>query len=78
MIDKSDFASSKGWNYERSVGEIEHIVTRIESGELELAQVFEEFATAVKYLQQCEIFLQEKRQQVNLAIENLVDDPETF
>lgn len=74
----SNSADSKDWNYEQSVAKIEHIVTRIESGELELAQVFEEFAAAVEYLQQCDSFLQEKRQQVDLAIENLVDDPETF
>lgn len=62
------------WKYEAKVAEIEKIVARIEAGELELAEVFEQFAAAVEYLQQCESFLQQRQQQVNILIETLQED----
>jgi exodeoxyribonuclease VII small subunit len=62
------------WNYEAKVAEIEKIVARIEAGELELAEVFEQFAVAVGYLRECENFLQERQQQTDLLIETLVDE----
>uniref|UniRef100_B8HMX5 Exodeoxyribonuclease 7 small subunit n=1 Tax=Cyanothece sp. (strain PCC 7425 / ATCC 29141) TaxID=395961 RepID=B8HMX5_CYAP4 len=64
------------WNYEATVAEIEAIITQIEAGELNLEEVFERFNTAVNYLQQCETFLQERRQQMTLLIEKLGEEPE--
>jgi exodeoxyribonuclease VII small subunit len=64
------------WNYESTVRQVEAIVERIESGELELAAVFDQFAEAVNYLQQCEDFLSQRQQQVDLLIETLTDDAE--
>ncbi|BAY22654.1 exodeoxyribonuclease VII small subunit [Calothrix sp. NIES-2100] len=61
-------------NYEAKVAEIEKIITRIETGELELEQVFDQFTAAVEYLRQCETFLQQRQQQVDLLIETLSDD----
>jgi exodeoxyribonuclease VII small subunit len=61
-------------NYEAKVAEIEKIIARIEAGELDLAEVFEEFATAVEYLRECESFLQQRQQQVSLLIETLSDE----
>jgi len=63
-----------GGNYEAKVAEIETIITRIEAGELKLEEVFEQFAAAVEYLRQCETFLQQRQQQVNLLIETLNDE----
>jgi exodeoxyribonuclease VII small subunit len=63
-----------GGNYEAKVAEIETIITRIEAGELQLEEVFEQFAAAVEYLRQCETFLQQRQQQVNLLIETLNDE----
>lgn len=63
-----------GGNYEAKVAEIERIITRIEAGELQLEEVFEQFATAIEYLRQCESFLQQRQQQVNLLIETLNDE----
>ena len=74
MIKSTDM----NWNYEETVAKIERIVGEIEGGKLDLADVFEEFATAVEYLRQCENFLGEKKQQVDLLIEDLVDDGESF
>ncbi|MFW9262248.1 exodeoxyribonuclease VII [Nostoc sp. KVJ20] len=71
---KSASSSEEGWNYEAKVAEIEGIITRIEAGELELEAVFEQFASAVEYLRQCESFLQQRQQQVDLLIETLSDD----
>jgi exodeoxyribonuclease VII small subunit len=62
---------SPTWKYETAVAEIESIISRIETGELELEEVFEQFTQAVEYLQQCEHFLQQRQQQVNLLIETL-------
>ena len=63
-----------GGNYEAKVAEIETIITRIEAGELQLEEVFEQFAAAVEYLRQCETFLQQRQKQVNLLIETLNDE----
>ncbi|AUB38205.1 xseB, exodeoxyribonuclease VII small subunit [Nostoc flagelliforme CCNUN1] len=71
---KSASSSEEGWNYEAKVAEIEGMIARIESGELELEAVFEQFASAVEYLRQCESFLQQRQQQVELLIETLSDE----
>ena len=73
---ESDVASN--WNYETTVTEVEAIINRIELGELELAEVFEQFANAVERLRQCENFLARQQQQVDLLIETLLDKPESF
>ncbi len=78
MINSTDISFQNDWNYEENVAKIEKIVAQIESGKLELAEVFEEFSAAVQYLRQCETFLQQRRQQVDLLIETLVDEPESF
>lgn len=65
----------EGWNYEAAVAEVETIIARIEAGELELEEVFDQFTAAVDYLRQCETFLRSRQQQVALVIETLKDDP---
>lgn len=77
-LDPSNSLIPPGWNYEATVTEIEAIINRIEMGELELAEVFEQFATAVDRLRQCETFLTRQQQQVDLLIETLLDEPEAF
>ncbi|WP_250121489.1 exodeoxyribonuclease VII small subunit [Chroococcidiopsis sp. CCMEE 29] len=84
MIDPIDASNSnpanvplqEGWKYEAAVVEVEKIIARIEAGELELEEVFDQFAVAVKYLHQCETFLQQRQQQVDLLIETLKDEPQ--
>ncbi|MBD2596761.1 exodeoxyribonuclease VII small subunit [Nostoc spongiaeforme FACHB-130] len=70
----SDAEAIANVNYEAKVSEIEKIIARIEAGELELEAVFEQFATAVEYLRQCESFLQQRQKQVDLLIETLNDE----
>ncbi|XHX79576.1 MAG: exodeoxyribonuclease VII small subunit [Stenomitos frigidus ULC029] len=64
-------SSLANWNYEETVRQIEAIMAQIESGELELADVFDQFAVAVKHLRQCEEFLGQRQQQMDLLIETL-------
>jgi exodeoxyribonuclease VII small subunit len=66
------------WRYESTVAEIEIIINQIERGELDLADVFDQFARAVERLRQCETFLTRQQQQVDLLIETLLDEPEPF
>lgn len=63
------------WRYEAVVAEVELIISQIESGELELEDVFEQFTQAVTYLKQCETFLTERQAQVDLLVETLEDSP---
>ena len=61
----------KAWNYEETVTGIEEILAAIEGGDLELTEVFSQFAIAVDRLNQCESFLSTQREQVELLLENL-------
>ncbi len=61
------------WKYETAVERVEEILGEIEGGELELSEVFSQFAVAVKSLQECEDFLSRQREQVDLLLENLGD-----
>ena len=63
--------SQEDWNYEAAVAKVEAIVVQIEAGSLDLEEVFDQFAAAIEYLRQCETFLQERQQQVDLLIETL-------
>lgn len=71
---QNDLSLQEDWSYEATVDRVETIIEQIEAGELELAEVFEQFAAAVKYLHQCEAFLQQRQQQMDLAIETLADE----
>ena len=62
------------WKYEAVVAQVEEMIAQIESGELELEEVFNQFAAAVEQLRQCEVFLQQRQQQVDLLIETLEDE----
>lgn len=68
----------ENWNYEAAVAKVEAIINKLESGKLELAEVFDEFTAATEYLRQCESFLAQRQQQMELLIETLVDEPEAF
>ena len=74
MID-SQLRQSDG-NYEETVDRIEAIIDRVESGDLPLEEVFEQFAVAVECLQQCEGFLARGKEQMDLSIELLAAEPD--
>ena len=64
--------------YEATVAKVEKIINQLESSELELAEVFTEFSTAVEYLRECKTFLNQKQQQMTLLVETLTEQPDTF
>lgn len=68
--------SKKNWNYEESVTKVEDMINEIESGNLSLEDVFEKFAIAAAQLQQCEAFLQQGKNRMELLIETLDDNSE--
>jgi exodeoxyribonuclease VII small subunit len=59
------------WSYEKAIAEIESIIATIESGRLDLVEVFDQFSVAAEMLQQCETFLNQRQQQMELLIEVL-------
>jgi exodeoxyribonuclease VII small subunit len=61
------------WNYEATVTQIETTLNAIEGGEMDLADVFVQFTSAIDQLKQCEKFLGDRQQQVDLLIETLTD-----
>lgn len=66
--------AAETWDYEASVEQVEAIITNLETGDLPLADIFEQFEKAVTELKKCDTFLQEKQQQAELLIETLVPD----
>lgn len=74
----SDPGSDPDWSYETTVVQVERMIDRIESGDLELAELFSEFASAVEHLRQCETFLTQQQQQMDLLIETLTDESDGF
>jgi exodeoxyribonuclease VII small subunit len=61
------------WSYEATVEKVETILDAIESGDLELKEVLEQFAIGVESLRQCEEFLTVQQEQVELLLETLED-----
>ena len=61
------------WHYEETVEKIEDIIDQIEEGSLDLEQVFERFSEATTYLKECDQFLNERQEKVELLIETLGD-----
>ena len=59
------------FDYEKTVINIQDIITEIESGQLTLEEVFEKFSVAVADLQKCEDFLTKSQQKIDLLIETL-------
>ncbi len=66
--------SADTWNYETSVEKVEAIINDLETGDLPLADIFEQFEKAVTELKKCDSFLQEKQQQAQILIETLLPD----
>ncbi|MBD2329472.1 exodeoxyribonuclease VII small subunit [Alkalinema sp. FACHB-956] len=64
------------WNYEATVSQVEEILALIESGDLDLAEVFDQFTVAVERLKECDRFLADRQGQVDLLIESLSDEPD--
>ena len=61
------------WKYEETVEKIEEIIDQIETGSLDLENVFERFSEATSYLKECDQFLSERQGKIELLIETLGD-----
>ncbi|NJK40719.1 MAG: exodeoxyribonuclease VII small subunit [Acaryochloridaceae cyanobacterium SU_2_1] len=64
------------WRYEATIASVESIINEIEGGDLDLAEVFDRFSTAITYLGECETFLGDRQAQMELLIEELGDATE--
>ena len=64
-------AMNDDWNYEATVAKAEDILQSIEGGDLELAEVFSQSQIAAGYLRECEEFLVQQQESVELLVENL-------
>ncbi|MDJ1169288.1 exodeoxyribonuclease VII small subunit [Roseofilum sp. BLCC_M154] len=73
---KRNSTAQPEWNYEETVAQVEAIISQMETGDLDLAEVFDQFTLAVEYLKECERFLAQKRSQMDLMIETLSEEPE--
>ncbi|PSF37970.1 exodeoxyribonuclease VII small subunit [Aphanothece hegewaldii CCALA 016] len=62
---------SKDFNYETTITEVEAMIEQIESGSLTLEDVFDKFTQASNALAQCEAFLAQGKQRMDLLIEVL-------
>lgn len=76
MMSDANRTSGDDWQYERAIAEVEAIVTQIESGTLPLEAIFSQFAVAVEQLQACDRYLERGREQMELLVETLDDEPE--
>lgn len=66
-------AQPENWSYETTINTVAAVIAELESGQLPLADVIAQFELAVQSLQQCEAYLAEKQQQVDVLIETLKD-----
>ena len=71
-------ALPEDWSYEETLARIEAITAQLETGEMPLAEVFDQFSEAVSSLNQCDQFLQAKQKAAALLIETLVDGEEVL
>ncbi len=63
--------TNQNFNYEEVVGEIALIIDEIEMGNIPLEDVFTKFQLAVSKLKECENFLQQCQEKMELLIEEL-------
>ncbi|EAZ88123.1 exodeoxyribonuclease VII small subunit [Crocosphaera chwakensis] len=62
------------WDYETAISSVEEIINNIESGNLPLENVFQEFEVAVQEINQCEQFLNQGMEKMELLIETLEEE----
>ncbi len=60
--------TSKKFNFEKALGELEEIVSRLDSGELGLEEMLEEFERGIKLVRSCQKFLEQAQKKVEMLI----------
>ena len=59
---------SKKFNFEKALEELEEIVSRLDSGELGLEEMLEEFERGIKLVRSCQKFLEQAQKKVEMLI----------
>ncbi|GFE71841.1 exodeoxyribonuclease VII small subunit [Chroococcus sp. FPU101] len=75
MPSRSKKSKDFNFNYEETIASVEAMIEQIESGSLTLEEVFDQFALAVNSLSQCEAFLNQGKERMDLLIEVLESSP---
>ncbi len=60
--------NTKKFNFEKALEELEEIVSRLDSGELGLEQMLEEFERGIKLVRSCQKFLEQAQKKVEMLI----------
>jgi exodeoxyribonuclease VII small subunit len=74
---KNSNPAQTSWNFEETVAQVEIAIAEIESGNLPLEDIFNQFEKAVQQVRQCEDFLNGGQERIELLIETL-DQPIDF
>ena len=65
---------NQDWNYQKTLAQIESIIGKIEAGKINLEDLFSQVAIASQSLQECETYLVQQEQKMDILIETLTDD----
>ncbi len=65
---------NQDWNYQKTLAQIESIIGKIEAGKINLEDLFSQVMIASQCLQECETYLVQQEQKMDIFIETLTDD----
>lgn len=69
---------SQADKYEAKIAKIESIIQNIETGKMPLEEVFKQYEIAGKLLKECELFLEQGKENMKLVIEELEQEELDF
>jgi exodeoxyribonuclease VII small subunit len=69
----TDSSLPPDFDYEATVEQVEAIIADIDSGTLPLEDVFEQFRLGVEQLRNCETFLTQGKEEMEIIVETLED-----
>lgn len=69
MAKKSSGQSDTGFDFEKALQELEHLVERMEQGELSLEQSLADFERGIELTRACQNSLQQAEQKVQMLLE---------
>ena len=65
---------NQDWNYQKKLAQIESIIGQIEAGKIHLEDLFSQVAIASQCLEECEKYLVQEEQKIDILIETLTDE----
>jgi len=69
---------SQADRYEVKIAKIESIIQNIEKGQISLEEVFKQYEIAGKLLKECDLFLEQGKENMKLVIEELEEKEVDF